>query len=596
MLKSVIKKYFKFFTYFYSHLKNRIFFALFLSLTVGLLDGLGLAMFLPLLKMIDEGSSASSQGMGNMKFLVNALQTIGIGLSLKSVLSVIVFFFTLKGIMKFCESYYRVVLLQDFILKLRYESVDKLSTYTYKAFINADSGKIQNTLSGEIGRVVTSYTSYFGTIQNIVFVTVYVVLAFFANPQFALLVAIGGGVSNLLYSRIFKRTKKISIALTSIGHNYQGLLIQSVAFFKYLKATARMKAYSMKLKTSISEIQKNNRKIGMISAFLESSREPLIIGVVVLVMLVQTTVFHESLGLIILSLLFFYRSLNYLMLVQTNWNSFLAVSGSLENIDSFIKDLNANQDPKSKNAKWTFNESIELRNVNFSYGKNLILKNINLEIPKNQTVAFIGESGSGKTTLVNILCGLIPIDSGVFMVDSSDIKDLEMSRFQDKIGYITQEPIIFNDTIFNNVTFWAEDIPENKERFWAALKKAAIFDFVMNLPEKENAPLGNNGIMVSGGQKQRISIARELYKDIEILIMDEATSALDSETELLIQENIDLLKGKCTIIIVAHRLSTVKNADLIVLLNKGSIEAVDSFSGLVTKSENFKRMITLQEI
>ncbi|MCE3280299.1 MAG: ATP-binding cassette, subfamily MsbA [Bacteroidetes bacterium] len=595
MLKSVIKKYFKFFAYFYSHLKNRIFFALFLSLTVGLLDGLGLAMFLPLLKMVDEGSSAS-EGMGNMRFLTDGLGALGIGLNLSSVLCVILFFFVLKGLMKFFESYYRVALLQDFILKLRYESVDKLSTYTYKAFITADSGKIQNTLSGEIGRVVTAYTSYFGTIQNIVFVLVYVVLAFFANPQFALLVAIGGVITNLLYSNIFKRTKKISITLTSIGHNYQGLLIQSVAFFKYLKATARMKIYSSKLKMSINEIQKNNRKIGMIAAFLESSREPLIILVVVSVILVQTTVFHQSLGLIILSLLFFYRSLNYLMLVQTNWNSFLAVSGSLENIDSFIKDLNQNQDVKGKNSQWTFNRSITIENVSFSYGNELVLKNIDLEIKKNETVAFVGESGSGKTTLVNILSGLMPVDSGTVRIDSVDMRDLNISSFQNKIGYITQEPIVFNDSVFNNVTFWAEETQENKIKFWNALKKAAIYDFVMNLPDREKSPLGNNGVMVSGGQKQRISIARELFKEIEVLIMDEATSALDSETELSIQENIDQLKGQCTILIVAHRLSTVKNADKIVLLNKGSVEAVDSFIGMISKSENFKRMIALQEI
>lgn len=596
MLQSIVKKYFKFFAYFYSHLKNRIFFALLLSLSVGLLDGLGLAMFLPLLKMVDAGSSANAEGMGNMKFLTDGLQALGIGLTLQAVLCVILFFFVLKGLMKFCENYYRVVLLQDFILKLRYESIDKLSSYTYKAFITADSGKIQNTLSGEIGRVVTAYTSYFGTIQNGVFVLVYIALAFFANAQFALLVAVGGFITNLLYSSIFKKTKKISVALTGIGHNYQGLLIQSVAFFKYLKATARMKPYSEKLKTSISEIQKNNRKLGMIAAFLESSREPLIIVVVVLVILVQTTVFHQSLGLIILSLLFFYRSLNYLMLVQTNWNSFLAASGSLENIDSFIKDLNANQDVPGKHKSWTFNNSITIEKVCFAYGEAQVLNNIDLTISKNETVAFVGESGSGKTTLVNILSGLIPVNSGSIKVDATEIADVDMFSFQNKIGYITQEAIVFNDNIYNNVTFWAEDTPDNKQRFWEALKKAAIYDFVMSLPERELSPLGNNGVMISGGQKQRISIARELFKEIDILIMDEATSALDSETELLIQENIDLLKGKCTILIVAHRLSTIKNADKIVLLNKGTVEAVGSFAGLIQKSENFKRMISLQEI
>jgi len=145
------------------------------------------------------------------------------------------------------------------------------------------------------------------------------------------------------------------------------------------------------------------------------------------------------------------------------------------------------------------------------------------------------------------------------------------------------------------VTFWDQPTPENKARFFDALRKAAVYDFVMGLEEKEQSPLGSNGIMVSGGQKQRLSIARELYKEVDILLMDEATSALDSETEKAIQENIEALKGKYTIVIIAHRLSTVKNADSIMLLKKGRIDRIGSFEELVQQSESFKRMVELQE-
>jgi subfamily B ATP-binding cassette protein MsbA len=160
---------------------------------------------------------------------------------------------------------------------------------------------------------------------------------------------------------------------------------------------------------------------------------------------------------------------------------------------------------------------------------------------------------------------------------------LNLRSFQNRIGYITQEAIVFDDTIFNNITLWDEPNPKNLEKFWNSLKGAAIADFVNELSEKENTRLGNNGVMISGGQKQRMSIARELYKDIDILIMDEATSALDSETEKAIQENIDKLKGKYTIVIVAHRLSTIKNADQIVLMDKGQILEVGDFETLKAK-------------
>ncbi len=197
---------------------------------------------------------------------------------------------------------------------------------------------------------------------------------------------------------------------------------------------------------------------------------------------------------------------------------------------------------------------------------------------------------------MNILSGLLPIDSGQMLIDGINANKIDMRTFQNRIGYITQEPVIFDDTIFNNVTFWDEKTPENLEKFWIALQKAAIVVMVIELPEKEDAPLGNNGVMISGGQKQRISIARELYKDIDILIMDEATSALDSETERVIQNNIEELKGKYTILIVAHRLSTIKTADEIIVMKKGEIIDKGNFEYLIQNNPSFQKMVNLQEL
>lgn len=563
---------------------------------VGVLDGFGLAMFLPLLQMVNDKSEASAEGLGNLRFLVDMIEKMGFSLTVSSVLVVILIFFTLKGIAKFCESYNKVLIQQHFIKKLRTDSVNKLSNYNYKAFVTADSGRIQNTLSGEVGRVAVAYKTYFSAVQGAIMVLVYITLALLSNPQFAILVATGGALSNLVYKQIYRKTKETSRKITSIGHDFQGLLIQKVAFFKYLRATGLMKTYAFKLKQIINQIEDYNRKIGFYGSVLEATREPLVIFVVVVVIIVQVTYFSESLGLIILSLLFFYRSLTYLMGFQNQWNQFLNVSGSLENMTSFVKELSAAQEKGGGKKLKEFSHSIELRDLSFSYGDTTILKNLNLEIRKNETIAFVGESGSGKTTLLNILAGLVPLDQGEMLIDGISSKELDISTFQSRIGYITQEPVIFNDDVFNNITFWAEDTPANRERFWRALRKAAIEDFVRELPDQEDTILGNNGILVSGGQKQRLSIARELYKDIDILIMDEATSALDSETEKAIQENINALKGQYTILIVAHRLSTIKDADSVVLLNKGEISSMGNFKELINSSEKFQRMAAIQEL
>ncbi len=596
-LKKLIKKYFAHFTYFYVHLRHRIFVALGISVLVGLLDGFGLAMFFPLLEMVSGSESVSGDGLGGLDFLITGFTSIGVEINLVSVLIIIASFFVLKGIAKFVEQYYNVVTQQYFIRKLRYESVDKLGKMKYKKFVMSDVGRIQNTLSGEVGRVSQAYRSYFQAVQALVLVIVYIALAVVADPQFAILVVIGGGLSNFVYNRIYKKTKETSKNITTGGHEFQGLLIQFVAFYKYFKATGLIDSYSQKLKSAIDYIEHNTKKIGLYASILTATREPLVITVVILVIIVQVSFFSQSVGAIILSLMFFYRSLNSLMQMQTHWNGFLNMSGALSNTTSFLQELVANQEPQGKEVLSAFNKSLSVESVFFSYADSkAILKNLTLTISKNETVAFVGPSGSGKTTLVNLLAGLMPIETGHFFIDDRSISTLNRKSYQQRIGYITQEPVIFSDTIYNNVTFWDKDTPQNRDRFWRALQLASLEDFVHELPKQENALLGNNGVLVSGGQKQRLSIARELYKNVDILIMDEATSALDSETERIIQDNIEALKGKYTILIVAHRLSTVKQADKIVVLDKGEIVATGDYHTLIDESDVFKRMVSLQEI
>jgi ABC-type multidrug transport system fused ATPase/permease subunit len=337
--------------------------------------------------------------------------------------------------------------------------------------------------------------------------------------------------------------------------------------------------------------------MGRINAFLASVKEPVVISIMLLVVYLQVTLFNQSMMSIILSIMLFYRALSAMLVVQTNWNGFFQTIGGLEDLQDFKSELLKESEKYGKQNYNVLQRELSLLNVSFNYdGGESILKEINLTIAKNQTTAFVGESGSGKTTTVNLLAGLFEPVSGTYLIDNIESNKIDLRQFQSRIGYITQEAIVFDDDIFNNVTFWDERTPENKERFWEALRKASIDKFVSELTEKENSRLGNNGVMVSGGQKQRISIARELYKDIDILIMDEATSALDSETEKAIQENIDALKGKYTIIIVAHRLSTIKNADQIILMDKGKIVDIADFETLKNKNTYFARMVSMQEV
>ncbi len=213
-----------------------------------------------------------------------------------------------------------------------------------------------------------------------------------------------------------------------------------------------------------------------------------------------------------------------------------------------------------------------------------------IELPK------ILDHRGNLSTLVNIIAGLLDANSGTYAIDGNWVESLDKYSFQKKVGYISQETVIFNASIFDNVTLWDEPTEENILRFEQALSRASLTSFVDSLQTGKETELGNNGINLSGGQKQRISIARELYKDVDILILDEATSALDSETEKIIQENIDALKGQFTIIIIAHRLATIRNADKVVLMSDGKIVSQGDFDALKESSPKFKKMVQLQEL
>lgn len=585
----------KYFTFFYKYLNLKVFALLVLSLIVAVLDGLGLAMFLPLLQSLSQGGAAK-EGSSEGAFFQSFFQNLDIPLTINSVLIAMVLVFAVKGVFKFAENYYMVILRNVFIKKLRFEMIKGLTEWRYNAYTTSDVGKTLNVINGEIFRVVASFRGYFTTLQSAVLLVVYVIMAFFANFQFAIFVTVGALLINVVYITVYKRTKKLSRDESEEMHLFQSFLLQSVYNFKYLRATALMSKYADRLRTSVDNINEIQRKSGLLSSFLTSSREPFIIIVIAVVIYLQVMFFGSKLNTIILSLLFFYRSLISLMSMQNSWNSFLVQVGAIESTQEYLKNLDEDKEIVSGESFHGLNSGITIENLSFQYNEGeVILDNLTFEIHKNETIAFVGESGSGKSTLMNILSGLLDNYSGTIKLDDKSFSETDKETYRSKIGYITQEAVIFNDSLFNNITFWDEPNNENLAKFHEAISKAALTDFLAGLPKKENAVLGDNGILVSGGQKQRISIARELYKDVEILLLDEATSALDSETEKIIQNNIKNLKGKVTILMIAHRLSTVKDADRIVVLDKGKIEASGSFDELLLHSGKFKKMVEFQE-
>ena len=594
--KNTTKKYtiWGYFQYFKNLLGYHIYIFLILNLLIGLLDGIGLTMFIPLLS-IATNSETSNKSLGQLQIIIDFFKYIGIEINITNMLLLRVGMFVFKGITNYLKSLYMTKVNLVIAKKIRFNLIDYLNHLSYEGFTKMSIGRIQNHIIGESGKLLGAMNSFLNLVQITIMLLIYIGLAAVSNWQFAIIVGLGGLLLDFVYKYFNRIIQDISRKQVNLGNDFNEILIQAIHNFKYLKATNYFKSYDNRLRDNMTLSDEYSFKSTKLGAIMGNAREPLIIAIIALVVFIQAKFSEGNISSIIVSLLLFYRALGYITNFQGVWSSFIISSIAIESIDNIILDFKKHQEPQ-KTALINKIDNIKVENLNITFGNTPILKNISLNIPAKTSIALVGESGAGKTTLANVICGLQIPHGGDIIVDGKSLYESNLNSYRSKIGYITQESVIFNDTLFNNVTFWDKKTPETIKKFYNVMEMVSLTDFVNNLENKEDSTLGNNGILVSGGQKQRISIARELYKDIELLIMDEATSALDTETEKHIKDNIDLLHGKFTILIIAHRLSTIKNVDTIYLLEKGEISGSGDYNSLVQSSERFKRMVELQEL
>ena len=268
---------------------------------------------------------------------------------------------------------------------------------------------------------------------------------------------------------------------------------------------------------------------------------------------------------------------------------------SIERINKILKADVTIREKENAKPKKTFDRVIEYKNVSFAYvrGDNgYVLKDINLKIEKGKTIALVGQSGSGKSTLADMLPRFYDIDGGELLIDGVDLIDLKIKDLRNLMGIVTQESILFNDTVFNNIAFGMKNA--NEEDVIAAAKIANAHEFIVQMPNGYKTNIGDRGSKLSGGQRQRLSIARAVLKNPPILILDEATSALDTESEKLVQDALNNLMKNRTSLVIAHRLSTIQHADEIIVMQKGEIIERGTHNALIGKAGAYRKLYDLQ--
>jgi subfamily B ATP-binding cassette protein MsbA len=253
---------------------------------------------------------------------------------------------------------------------------------------------------------------------------------------------------------------------------------------------------------------------------------------------------------------------------------------------------NAITDKPNAIVKTSFDNEIIIENINFKYEEENVLKNFSLHVPIGKTVALVGQSGSGKSTIANLLTRFYDVNQGKITIDNVDIKDIDLHSLRSLMGLVTQDSILFNDTIKANISLGKIDATDDE--VIAALEIANAYEFVKELPDGIYTNIGDSGNKLSGGQKQRLSIARAVLKNPPIMILDEATSALDTESERLVQIALENMMQNRTSIVIAHRLSTIQKADIIVVMQKGKIVEQGNHEELLVKNGTYSKLVSMQ--
>ncbi len=486
----------------------------------------------------------------------------------------------------------------DFLKKIQNETLEKLMFSKWSYFVKSDYGYLQNTFIREIDKMGLTIGHIASSIASLCQLLILMAIPLYIDFNVTLIVIaiflifalIILKIVNPISQRYGKRNVKTSNLLlgkfNEILNSIKTIKINAKEiFFKNL--------YLNIFKSHVSATLKSQTLGHIINSFYR----PLGIMVILIVFIyfIQRGALISELAAIFYSLITIVSSLNTVIGMQVNINNFIP---SYEQVNNILMNAKSNKEHFGKNVFELFSDKIEIKNLYFQYKDHSpVLKNINITIKKNDTIALVGKSGSGKTTLADLLSGIFIPNQGKILIDQENLNDLEISSYRSKIGYVSQEVHLFNDTVKNNLIWVCDDKHKEKitdNEIIESLKLSNAFEFVNILDNGINTVIGDKGVQLSGGQRQRLSLARVFLKKPTLLILDEATSALDNLSEIEIQKSILKLKSmfQTTVIIIAHRLSTVKNADNIYVLNNGTIEDHGRFEELKNKENQiFKSMI-----
>ena len=563
---------------------------------MALLDMIGVASILPFMAVLTNPSLIETNLLLNKLFEASSFFGVESIKQFLFFLGVIVFIILLISLaFKALTTYVQIRFVQMREYSIGKRLVEGYLHQPYSWFLNRHSADLGKTILSEVSHVIgLGVNPLMELIAKSMVTIALITLLVLTDPKLALIVGFSiGGTYGVIF--FFTRSYLNQIGNIRLKNNNLRFKAVSEAFgaVKEIKVGALEKIYVKRYSDSAVTYAQNQASASVIGLLPRFILEAIAFGgilLVILYLIAKTGTFNDALPILSLYVYAGYRLMPALQQIYSSSSQLTFVGASIDKLYSDIKSLNSHKSIQKEGALF-LNKKITLKNIYYSYPNTsrVALKNLNISVLANTTVGLVGATGSGKTTTVDIILGLLIAQKGTLEVDDKIISKQKIRAWQKSIGYVPQSIYLSDDTIAANIAFGIDPKDMNLKAIKRASKIANLDKFVMKeLPKKYQTIIGERGVRLSGGQRQRIGIARALYHNPKILILDEATSALDNQTEKAVMDAVNNLNKSITIILIAHRLSTVKKCDKIFILENGKIKNQGTFKELIKINKDFR--------
>ncbi|MDG1529174.1 MAG: ABC transporter ATP-binding protein [Polaribacter sp.] len=508
--------------------------------------------------------------------------------------------FFLKNLFRYLASYVLVFLRNGTVKDLRDALYHKIVDLPISYFNKKKKGDIIARMTTDVQEIEISFlTSLEAIVREPLTVVISLTMMLIISLKLTLFVFILLPVSGFIISAISKKLKANSIKAQKEVGTFLSFIEETLSGLRVIKGFNAENTIANKFKKSTLEFKRLMTSVlhrqtlaSPMSEFLGSATIISILWYGGKLVLEDNSPLKPEEFLTYIML--FYTVLNPVKAITTAYYNIQKGDASAERIIQVLETENEIIEKPNAIQKTDFNQEISFQNISFKYDDEYVLKNFSLTIPKGKTVALVGQSGSGKSTLANLITRFYDVNEGEISIDGTNIKDISKHSLRGLMGIVTQDSILFNDTVANNIKLGSENSSEIKIK--EASEIANAHEFIKDLPEQYNTNIGDSGNMLSGGQKQRLSIARAVLKNPPIMVLDEATSALDTESEQLVQLALEKMMQNRTSLVIAHRLSTIQKADTIIVLKKGEIIEQGEHQELLDKKGEYFKLVSMQSL